>query len=167
MGRAVAEKGLFDFIALARLLSDRPFRFAVYGDGADLAAAKAQAAGCDIEFHGYVEDIAVAWATIDVATVFSQREPFGLVFLEAALHGAATLSYDNDSGGSEVAAALASAHRVAPNDLAAAAVMLPRLAADRDATETALATDRATIAERFSIATMERGVAAAYARLDA
>ena len=172
VGRVVAEKGIFDYLDLAALLAPDPrFHFAVYGDGADLAAAQEHAValglGRRIVFHGQVEDIDAAWATIDAAAVLSKREPFGLVFLEAALGGAASVSYANASGGSEVAVTLRSAHQVAPGALSAAAATLRTLADDRAAAAAALAADRATIAERYAIATMERGIAAAYERLGA
>lgn len=172
VGRVVAEKGIFDYLDLAASLVAEPrFAFAVYGEGADLAAAKERAGtlglGGRVVFHGQVDAIEAAWATIDAAIVFSKREPFGLVFLEAALNGAASVSYANASGGSEVAATLRSAHQVAPGALAEAAATLRRLADDRPATAAALGEDRATIAARYAIATMETGVAAAYQRLGA
>ena len=172
VGRAVEEKGIFEFIELAALLADtRDVYFAVYGDGADLAAARRLAATRGVTerivFHGHVSDIAAAWADIDLAIVLSKREPFGLVFLEAALHGVATISYRNTSGGSEVADTLASAYRIAPGDLPAAAAIVRSLATQGGPSPALFEQDRATIADRYGIATMARGVAAAYARLDA
>lgn len=171
VGRVVEEKGIFDFIELAALLAPDPaIAFAIYGDGADLAAARALAATQGlaerIVFHGYVADIAAAWAAIDMAAIFSHREPFGLVFLEAAQQGVPTISYANDSGGSEVAATLEGAHRVAPGDLAAAAAIVRSHAADRQPAHATIARDRHVVAERFGIATMERGIAASYRKLD-
>lgn len=171
VGRIVEEKGIFDFVELAALLSDEAhLAFAVYGDGADLTAAQALAARHGIAdrivFHGYVADIAAAWRDIDVAAIFSHREPFGLVFLEAALRGVSTISYDDDSGGSEVAAALDSAHRVAPGDLSAAAALVRAFAATPSAAGRASERDRKVIGKRFGIDTMAYGVDAAYRRLD-
>ena len=171
VGRVVAEKGIFDFLDLAVALSDSPqLAFAVYGDGADLAAARAHALALGIDrritFHGYVEDIAAAWDRLDLAAIFSHREPFGLVFLEAVQRGVPSISYDNDSGGSEVAAELRSAYRVAPGDIAAAAAIVRNLVASTTPQSAALTQDRATIAARFDIATMARGIDAVYRRLD-
>ncbi len=171
IGRVVAEKGIFDFLDLAATLAPDPrMAFAVYGDGTDLAEARARAAVLGIAdrvvFHGYVEDIAAAWDTLDLVAIFSHREPFGLVFLEAVQRGVPSISYENDSGGSEVAAVLQSAYRVPPGDIAAAAGIIRDLAdASADPAE-ALALDRATLVARFDIATMARGVDAVYRRLD-
>ena len=170
VGRVVAEKGIFDFLKLAAVfVADERFDFAVYGDGADLAVAtdRAVALGIDhrIVFHGYVEDIAAAWNTLDLAAILSHREPFGLVFLEAVQRGVPTISYANDSGGSEVAAELQSAYRIAPEDLTAAAAVIRNLA-ENSRSPDALAQDRDTIAQRFDISAMARGVDAVYRRLD-
>ena len=67
VGRVVEEKGIFDFIGLAALLADTPdLNFAVYGDGADLAATRRLAAAAGVAerivFHGHVSDIDAAWA---------------------------------------------------------------------------------------------------------
>lgn len=171
IGRVVAEKGIFDFLDLAvALADDERMAFAVYGDGADLTEARnrARALGIDhrVAFHGYVENIAAAWDTLDLVAIFSHREPFGLVFLEAVQRGVLSISYANDSGGSEVAAALQSAYRVPHGDIAAAAAIVRNLATGSAATAAALAQDRTTVATRFDIATMARGVDAVYRRLD-
>ncbi|BCA60732.1 glycosyltransferase family 4 protein [Sphingomonas sp. HMP6] len=170
-GRVVAEKGIFDFLDLVELLAaDERLVFAVYGDGVDLAEARTRAAARGIDhrivFHGYVVDIAAAWDTLDIVAIFSHREPFGLVFLEAVQRGVPSISYANDSGGSEVAATLRSAYRVTPGDMTAAAAIIRDLATSRTAPTEALAQDRATIAARFDIATMARGVEAVYRRVE-
>ncbi|WP_404371402.1 glycosyltransferase family 4 protein [Sphingomonas sp. MMS24-J45] len=171
VGRVVAEKGIFDFLELAAALaSDSRMTFAVYGDGSDLAEARARAAALGIAdrvvFHGYVEDIAAAWDTLDLVAIFSHREPFGLVFLEAVQRGVPSISYANNSGGSEVAAVLRSAYRVQAGDIAAAANIVRDLAEASVTATASLALDRATVATRFDIATMARGVDAVYRRLE-
>ena len=171
VGRVVAEKGIFDFLDLvAMLATDERLAFVVYGEGADLSEARSRAAALGIAhrivFHGYAEDIAAAWDTLNLVAIFSHREPFGLVFLEAVQRGVPSISYANDSGGSEVAAELHSAYRVAPRDVATAATIVRELATSRAPPTEALAQDRATIAAHFDIATMARGVEAAYRRLE-
>ena len=170
VGRIVAEKGIFEFVDLAATLAvDERLRFDVYGDGADLpeALSRATALGIDerITFHGYVDDIAAAWDKLDLVAILSHREPFGLVFLEAVQRGVPSISYVNESGGSEVAAQLRSAYRVAPGDVAAAAIVR-ELSDRRSAPAEALIHDRAKIAARFDIATMARGVEAVYRQLE-
>ena len=171
VGRVVEEKGIFDFVALAALLADDGgLAFAVYGDGADISAARQQAVALGLSdrvvFHGYVDDMATAWRSIDLAIVFSRREPFGLVFLEAVQRGIPTISYENDSGGSEVAATLRSAQHVGPGDLTAAAAIVRAVAAAPRSLDAALTSDRETVERQYGIDTMARGVAAAYAKLD-
>ena len=171
IGRVVAEKGIFDFLDLATTLaSDERLSFAVYGDGADLTEARQRATalgiGHRVVFHGYVDDIAAAWDSLDLVAIFSHREPFGLVFLEAVQQGVPSISYANDSGGSEVAAALSSAYQVPPRDIAAAAAIVREMATSGTTPAEALTQDRATLAAHFDIATMARGVEAVYRRLD-
>jgi hypothetical protein len=55
---------------------------------------------------------------------------------------------------------------VPSGDIAAAAAIVRDLATSRTAPNEALAQDRATIAARFDIATMARGVEAVYRRLE-
>lgn len=171
IGRVVADKGIFDFIELAaKLASDPRFAFAVYGDGGDLGEARARAAAQGladrIVFHGYVEDVASAWDALDLVAILSHREPFGLVFLEAVQRGVPSISYANDSGGSEVASVLQSAYRVPQGDIAAAAAIIRNLADSNHVPTEALAFDRATVTTQFDVAAMAQGVDAVYRRLD-
>ena len=107
VGRAVREKGLFEFIEVADRLRDEPrLRFVIAGEGSDLAEACAVIAtkGLDdrISVRGFVEDTASLWGEADMLLMLSTREPFGLVILEAIASGVAVLGYDIPSGGSEV-----------------------------------------------------------------
>ncbi|MDB5706264.1 MAG: glycosyl transferase, group 1 [Sphingomonas bacterium] len=170
VGRAVREKGLFDFIEAADLLRDETgLRFVIAGEGADLAEARAviTARGLDdrIAVLGFVHDTAALWSEADMLLMLSTREPFGLVILEAIASGVAVLGYDIPSGGSEVMSVIPGCRMVAAFSIANLADAVREAANDPAALRSQVATGRAIVASQFSLGRMEKNVAREYERL--
>ena len=169
VGRAVREKGLFDFIAAADLLrDDATIDFVIAGDGEDLPEARATidrlALQDRVQALGFVDDMGPVWARIDMLAMLSDREPFGLVILEAIASGVAVLGYDTPSGGREIMEAIPGCRLVAPAVPAIAEAVLTA-AHDRATLRDQVARGSLTLPDRFSLVRMEAGIARGYARL--
>lgn len=88
LGRVAIEKGVDVFVEMARLLSDRDYRYVIIGDGPELAAIRARVdeAGLSERFHytGFLQPdlVASAIARASVGVVPSRYEEFGLVIAE-------------------------------------------------------------------------------------
>jgi glycosyltransferase involved in cell wall biosynthesis len=169
VGRAVREKGLFDFIAAAELLrDDAGIDFVIAGDGEDLAEARATIAarglGGRIQALGFVDDMAPVWSRIDLLAMLSDREPFGLVILEAIASGVGVLGYDTPSGGREIMEGITGCRLIAPSIPAIADAVRTAARSPAALREEALL-GRAQILDRFSMERMEQGVALGYSRL--
>lgn len=171
VGRAVREKGLFDFIAAADLLRDDDIDFVIAGEGEDLDEARQtiETLGLTdrIEVTGFVEDMAPVWARIDMLAMFSEREPFGLVILEAIASGVAVLGYDTPSGGREVMEELPGCTMIAPHSVSAITDAVRHAASRRGALREEVRSGREVVINRFSLERMEKGVARCYAQLAA
>jgi glycosyltransferase involved in cell wall biosynthesis len=171
-GRIVAEKGIMDFLALAERLRDEPgISFVVAGTGAELLQAKARAAavglGERIRFLGLVADMSTVWPSVSLFMMLSEKEPFGLVILEAIANGAAVLGYDAPSGGQEIMAHIPGCHMVARGSIEDLARALLDLKRNRAVAMRDVEAGQQVIRERFSLDCMEAGVAVAYGKLDA
>jgi len=169
VGRAVREKGLFDFISAADLLrSDTGIDFVIAGDGEDLAEARAtieaQGLGGRLQALGFVDDMAPIWSRIDLLAMLSDREPFGLVILEAIASGAGVLGYDTPSGGREIMETIAGCRLVTPS-IDAIADAVRAAARDRAALRDGALLGRTQVLDRFSMERMEKGVALGYSHL--
>jgi len=169
IGRAVREKGLFDYISAAELLrNDSGFDFVIAGDGEDLAEARAmieaRGLGGHVQAMGFVDDMAPIWSRIDLLAMLSDREPFGLVILEAIASGVAVLGYDTPSGGREIMETITGCRLVAPS-IQAIADTVRTAAKDRAGLRNEALAGRAQVLERFSMDRMEKGVALGYSRL--
>jgi len=166
VGRAVREKGLFDFIEVADLLRDVPdLRFVIAGEGGGLSDARRLITqkGLDdrITVLGFVEDMQDVWRSSDLLLMLSELEPFGLVTIEAIASGVAVLGYDTQSGGSEVMANLPGCDMVKPFDIAALAQGILKAVADKDLRRV-VQFGRVIAMRRFSMTRMEEEVAAEY-----
>lgn len=171
-GRIVAEKGIMDFVALAARLRDEPgIRFVVAGAGPDLAEAQSRAAtaglGDRIAFLGFVADMSAVWPSVSLFTMLSEREPFGLVILEAIASGAAVLGYDTPSGGQEIMAQIPGCHMVPRGSIEDLAAALLRLKHDRAAAINEVEAGRRVVRDRFALDRMEADVGAIYGKLGA
>lgn len=171
VGRTVRIKGLFDFIAVADLLrADSDIRFLIAGEGEDMVEARRQIETLGlqdrIEILGFVDTMAPVWAQLDMLAMLTDREPFGLVILEAITAGVAVLGYDAPSGGREVMASISGCTLVEPFDLIAAAEVVRAAARNRAGLRDEVAAGAETVRDLYSIEGMEHLVAASYARLD-
>jgi len=170
VGRAVREKGLFDFIDVADLLRDEPgLRFVIAGEGADLEEARAEIAARALQDKiavlGFVQDTEALWGELDLLLMLSSREPFGLVILEAIASGTAVLGYDVSSGGSEIMAVIPGCRMVQPFSSSVLADAVRDMLKDRAGLRRDLAAGRQVLADRFSMDRMEEGVAREYRRM--
>ena len=167
VGRAVREKGLFDFIDTVDLLRDEPdLRFIIAGEGADLAEAReiiAERGLTDrISVLGFVTDTNALWHELDLLLMLSTREPFGLVILEAIASGVGVLGYDVPSGGSEIMATVPGCTMVPAFSIDALATAVLATSRDRDALNTQVLAGRAVVIDRFSLDRMEGSLARNY-----
>jgi len=170
VGRAVREKGLFDFLSTADLLrDDSAIRFLIAGDGENLAEARTtiDAMGLQerIRSLGFVDDMEPVWAQTDMLAMLSDREPFGLVILEAVAAGVAVLGYDTPSGGREIMETIPGCRLVAPASVPAIVKAVRLAAGDRAALRDEVAGGGRVVRDRYSLARMEAGVARVYAGL--
>jgi glycosyltransferase involved in cell wall biosynthesis len=102
MGRFVAKKGFDVFIDALKLLKERhyDFRAVLGGTGEEEKRLKARAAaaglGDTLTFPGWVEDKKAFYTSIDMFCLPSLHEPFGIVLLEAFIHGVPVVATDSE-----------------------------------------------------------------------
>ncbi len=170
IGRAVREKGLFDFVEAAALLRNEPgLDFVIAGEGDDLPDARdlIAAYGLDdrISVLGFVEDVGALWRKVDILLMLSTREPFGLVILEAIGSGVAVIGYDIPSGGSEIMAAIPGCQMVTAFSIEELATAIRTAARNRGTLAAAVATGRSVIEAEFSLDRMVEGLELEYKHL--
>lgn len=102
LSRLVPYKGIDVFIEALTLLRAKgcPFRVAIGGDGESRESLQRQVRELGLEqevrFVGWVKDKADFFAGIDIFCLPSIHEPFGIVILEAFLHGRPLVATDAD-----------------------------------------------------------------------
>jgi glycosyltransferase involved in cell wall biosynthesis len=102
MGRFVKKKGFDVFIDALTLVKHRGYNFKAIlaGSGAEEKAlrAKIREAGLEniVSMPGWVEDKKEFFNSIDVFCLPSLHEPFGIVLLEAFIHGVPVISTDSE-----------------------------------------------------------------------
>lgn len=102
LSRLVPYKGIDVFIEALALLRAKgmPFRVAIGGDGESRESLQRQVRELGLEqevrFVGWVKDKAEFFAGIDIFCLPSIHEPFGIVILEAFLHGRPLVATDAD-----------------------------------------------------------------------
>lgn len=101
MGRLAPEKGLRVLLEAIRSLG-QGHALRIAGAGPDEDAARSQAAGLDVRFDGWVEDVRAWLAGIDLLVVPSLSETFGVVVLEAMAHGRPIVTTDASGPASQV-----------------------------------------------------------------
>jgi glycosyltransferase involved in cell wall biosynthesis len=152
-GRLTAEKGFADVVD-ACVAAGRPL--VVAGDGPELPALRARAAGADVRFPGRVGDLAELRAGAAVAVVPSRyAEILPLAALEAMAAGLPVVAAR--AGG--LAEAVPEEGLYPPGDVAALAARIDALWADEAAGERALARAR----ERWAPAVIAAGLREVYA----
>lgn len=94
--------------AFAELLARRPARLVIFGEGALLAALRAETEALGIAsrvlFAGYVNDPAACYAVADLFALTSLTEGFGNVLVEAMAAGVPVVSTDAPHGPREILA---------------------------------------------------------------
>jgi glycosyltransferase involved in cell wall biosynthesis len=155
IGRIVAEKGYREFIAAARAVraKDPEVRFLAVGE-TDPAKADAidadelDAAGEDVLFAGWREDVPEVLAAIDVFVLASWREGVPRSAIEASAMGK-PLVLSDIPGCREVAREGVEAIFVPPRDAAALAYAISELVADADRAGELGRNARARAVDRF------------------
>jgi glycosyltransferase involved in cell wall biosynthesis len=134
LGRLVPEKGVDDLIeAVAGVVidGDRPYLL-IAGDGparAELERLATDRLGDHVRFLGRVPDADDLYAACDVFALPSHEEGFGLVYIEAALHGIPGVGA-RVGGVPEAIEDGVTGHLVEPGDRAALTHVLTRLCRD-------------------------------------
>ncbi|WP_055045624.1 glycosyltransferase [Devosia sp. A16] len=108
-GRLVAVKDHATLLsAFARLLSSRPARLVLFGEGPLRAELEAESRALGIAsrvlFAGYVNDPAACYAAADLFALSSTSEGFGNVLIEAMAAGVPVVSTDAPHGPREILA---------------------------------------------------------------
>lgn len=102
MGRFVAKKGFDIYIHALKLLRERGYQFqAVLGgsgeEEANLKKLSVEAGLTNhLKFVGWVADKKAFFSSIDVFCLPSLHEPFGIVLLEAFMHGVPSVATDSE-----------------------------------------------------------------------
>lgn len=102
MGRFVAKKGFQTYIEALSVLRTRGIEFhaVLGGDGEESAAIDALIARYRLENHitriGWVKDKTAFFAALDLFVLPSLHEPFGIVLIEAMIHGVPVISTDTE-----------------------------------------------------------------------
>lgn len=165
LGRFVANKGFADLIdALALLRAQgRDFRARLGGDGREAAALRAKIAGHGledrVELAGWVDGKARFFEEIDVFSVPSRHEPFGIVVLEGLAHGRATVVTDAE-GPREIVTDGIDGLIVPRGDPAAMAAALGRLLDQPDLRARLAGAGRTMVGERYALPVVARRISA-------
>jgi glycosyltransferase involved in cell wall biosynthesis len=173
VGRLLDDKGLRPLVAAQALLSERgrPVRLLIAGDPdpanpgsipADEIAAWRDQAG--IELLGHVKDITGVWAQAHIAALPSRREGLPKSLLEAAASGRPIVATDVP-GCREIARQNVNALLVPPDDPAALADAIDRLAGDAALRLEFGAAGRRMVETEFSNAHIGTAVVALYGKL--
>jgi glycosyltransferase involved in cell wall biosynthesis len=158
LARLVPEKGIADLIeAVAELApaADRPWLI-IAGEGPirrELEQLGAERLGDRVRFLGRVADTGDLYGMCDVFALPSYEEGFGLVFIEAALHGVPSIG-SNVGGVPEAIDDGVTGCLVAPYDRDALVEVLARFRADPELCTSMGRAARTRANERFSASVM-------------
>jgi glycosyltransferase involved in cell wall biosynthesis len=173
VGRLLDDKGIRVLVAAHRQLraNGMPLELLIAGtpdpaNPASVSQAEAEAWGREpgITWLGHVDDIATVWARAHIAVLPSRREGLPKSLLEAAACGRAMVATDVP-GCREVALAGETALLVPPDDAAALAAAIARLADDAALRARFGRTARLLAEERFADDAIGRAVRELYLRL--
>ena len=147
--------------ALSIIARDVPgVRYVVVGDGSDRSRLEGLArdlgVACRVEFRGHLstEELARAYAECSLFLMPSPKEGFGIVFIEAALFGKASIAA-RQGGSAEVVEDGVTGRLVDPDDVAAIAVAAIELLSHPDRLR-ALGERARRVAERFTYEAFRR-----------
>ena len=173
VGRLLSDKGLLTLIAAHELLAarGRPIRLLIAGEPDPANAASIPEAviatwrdRSGIEVLGHVGDIGRLWAAAHIAVLPSRREGLPKSLLEAAACGRPIVASDVP-GCREIARPGVNALLVPPDDPAALAAAIDRLALDGELRRRLGAAGRRLVETEFSSARIGREIVALYDRL--
>lgn len=173
VGRLLADKGLRTLVAASAILTERgrPVRVLIAGepDPANPASIPAKEidswrARSDLVLLGYVADIRQVWAAAHIAVLPSRREGLPKSLLEAAACGRPLVASDVP-GCREIVRPGVNGLLVPPDDAAALAGGIERLAADIDLRREFSIAGRKLVEEEYSSALIGRKIVALYDRL--
>jgi len=168
VGRLSPEKGVDVLLEAAALLKAQqvPFELLLAGDGPERAALEAQAAalslGDAVRFLGQVHDVGALYRAIDLLVIPSRSEGLPNVLLEALRHGRFAVS-TRVGAVPDVLEGSRAGIIVPPEDPRALADAIARGLSERQAP--GVAEDRATIIDRFSLASRVKALEAIHARV--
>jgi glycosyltransferase involved in cell wall biosynthesis len=173
VGRLIRDKGVATLIAAHDLLAarGRAPRLLLAGDpdpsnpasvsAAEIAAWRTRRG---VELLGHVGDIGKVWAAAHIAVLPSRREGLPKSLLEAAAYGRPIIATDVP-GCREIAREGINALLVPPDDPAALAQAIERLAGDADLRRRLGAAGRRLVEDEFSSERIGRDIVALYDRL--
>jgi glycosyltransferase involved in cell wall biosynthesis len=173
VGRLLDDKGLRTLIVAHEILRKRgrPIHLLLAGEADPANPASIPLAEIQswkhrpgIEVLGHVTDIREVWAKAHIAVLPSRREGLPKSLLEAAAHGRPIVATDVP-GCREIARANVNALLVPPDDPAALADALDRLANDRELRTRFAAAGRSLVEAEFANARVGKEIVALYDRL--
>lgn len=173
VGRMLEDKGVRTLMEAHRLLrkAGEPPRLLLAGtpdplNPTSLAEHEMQAFAAEpgVIWLGHVGDICTVWAKAHVAVLASRREGLPVGLLEAAACGRPMIATDVP-GCREVALPDVNALLVPPDDPAALAAVIRRLAGDAELRHRLAAASRALVEEHFSHTRVGREIVALYDRM--
>ncbi len=156
MGRAVKKKGFDVFIRALGALHEKgvAFHAVIGGEGEELKALEALCTTLGISDHvhfpGWVKNKATFFDMIDIFCLPSLHEPFGIVLLEAFLHGVPVVTSDSE-GPREIATHGKNALVTAKGDVDALAKQLRLLMHDPALGQKLSTAGVDTVKERYDI----------------
>lgn len=172
VGRMLAEKGLVELAAAARLLRERgsPVRVRLVGapdpeSPTSISERRLRAWSAEgiLDWTGPTGDVAAVWRAAHLAVLPSHREGLGMSVLEAAACGRPAVAADVP-GCREAVEHGVTGLLVPPRDPAALAGALSSLAADGARRRALGAAARARVEARFGLPAVQATLAALYAR---
>ncbi|MCD6035362.1 MAG: glycosyltransferase [Rickettsiales bacterium] len=161
MGRFVKKKGFSYLLDAFAILKQRgvPCSLLIGGTGAEEAALRKQAQTLGIEgqvdFSGWVNDKRPFFEKTDIFCLPSIHEPFGIILLEALLHGLPVVSTESE-GPSEIAENEQHALLVPTANAEALANALQRMVEDKSLAERLAKNGQERIVERYRMETVEQ-----------
>jgi glycosyltransferase involved in cell wall biosynthesis len=155
-----------DVLLEAAAIAQAPLRLEILGDGPERAAleARAQELGLDAHFAGYVDDVRERLRGADIFVLPARAENLPMAILEAMATGLPVIS-TRVGGNAELVEDPLNGLLVEPDDAAALATALDRLASDPAARSTMGNAGYERVRENFEAGAMARKMVDLYTKL--